>query len=156
MKTLPRASLVSLTLIALLAGCSTGTNSTAIPKAKPSLRGNVHGGQQPVAGAQIYLYAAGTTGYGSPSRSMLAAPGYVSTDIGGNFTITGDYTCQPGDLVYLVGLGGNAGAGPNSNIVLMTAPGSCATLQANAATTFLNIDEVTTVASVYALAPYIS
>jgi hypothetical protein len=156
MKTLPRASLVSLTLIALLAGCSTGTNSTAIPEAKPSLRGNVHGGQQPVAGAQIYLYAAGTTGYGSPSRSMLAAPGYVSTDIGGNFTITGDYTCQPGDLVYLVGLGGNAGAGPNSNIVLMTAPGSCATLQANAATTFLNIDEVTTVASVYALAPYIS
>jgi hypothetical protein len=156
MKTPPCASLVFLTLLTLLPGCSTGTNSTAIPKAKPSLRGNVHGGQQPVAGAQIYLYAAGTTGYGSPSRSMLAAPGYVTTDIGGNFTITGDYTCQPGDLVYLVGLGGNAGAGPNSNIVLMTAPGSCATLQANAATTFLNIDEVTTVASVYSLAPYIS
>ena len=151
-----RVGLATLAILTLTTGCGTNSTQTTTPRPAPSLHGNLHGGQQPIAGAQVYLYAAGTAGYGSPSRSMLATPGYVSTDAGGNFTITGSYTCQPGGLVYLLALGGNAGAGANSNIALMTAPGSCATLQANAATTFLNIDEVTTVVSVYALAPFIS
>jgi hypothetical protein len=158
MKLPPHTGLVPLAVFLLLGstGCGTGTTPIAAPKTSPTLRGNVHGGQQPIAGAQVYLFAAGTAGYGSPSRSMLAAPGFVTTDAAGNFTITGAYTCQPGDLVYLLALGGNAGAGPNSSIALITAPGSCATLQTNAASTFLNIDEVTTVVSIYALVPFIS
>lgn len=119
-----------------------------------SLSGSVHGGQQPVAGATIALYAAGKTGPGSTPRSML--PGPIPTDPGGGFNLSGLYTCQPGDQVYLVATGGNAGGGVNGSIALMTALGPCSTLLANAATTFISVNEVTTVASVFALAPFMN
>ena len=97
----------------------------------------------------VSLYAAGKTGLGSASRSMLPAP--VITDGAGGFGFSGLYTCQPGDQVYLVASGGNAGGGVNSAIKMMTALGPCATLQANATTTFVTVNEVTTVGSVFAL-----
>ena len=131
----------------LLSGTAEATTGAAIS-------GHVLGGQQPIVGARVYLYAAGTGGYGSPSRSLLAAPGYVTTDANGFLSITGDYTCGPGDQVYLLALGGDPGSGPNSAVGLMAALGSCSTLAANAATTFVFMDEVTTVAAVYALVDY--
>ncbi len=136
-------------------GINTGSGTTASTP-QPALHGRVHGGQQPVVGSQVYLYAAGSSGYGSAARSMLAAPGYVTTDSSGSFSITGRYSCQAGDLVYALALGGNAGGGSNNNIAMMTALGPCSTLLANAASTFIYINEVTTVASVYALSPYIA
>jgi hypothetical protein len=59
--------LAALSLSILLTGCS--LTPTALPTAKggASITGNLHGGQQPIAGAHIYLFAAGTSGYGSPS-----------------------------------------------------------------------------------------
>jgi len=60
-------------------------------------------------------------------------------------------------MVYLVALGGNPGLGDgvnNNAIAQMVALGDCNKLQANAATTFINMNEITTVSSVYALAGF--
>jgi hypothetical protein len=126
----------------------------------PQLRGSVHGGQQPVTGATIRLYAAGTTGYGAGAVSLLSAP--VSTDASGAFSITGQYSCPTASSqLYIVATGGNPGLGTptnNASLAMMAALGPCSlhgsqyTLDPNA---FINIDEVTTVASVYALSGFI-
>jgi hypothetical protein len=136
-----------------LLGCSTGFTDPAAPASLPgvALSGGVHGGQQPVSGAKIYLYAAGTGGPGAASRSMLNGTGYVTTASDGTFSITGDYTCQAGDMVYLLARGGNPGLASGTNntkLVLETALGACSALSPS---TFVQINEVTTVAAVYAL-----
>src|ERR1700755_1265322 len=65
----------------LLSGCSNmNTTASPIPSAGVALRGNVHGGQQPIVGAHIYLLAAGTAAYGSPSVSLLSACSHTTSD----------------------------------------------------------------------------
>ena len=153
--------LCSLSLAALsltILGCSANVPSNS-PLAGGQLRGNIHGGQQPVSGASLQLYAAGTTGYGSAATPLLSSP--VVSDASGSFTITGDYTCPSStSQLYIVATGGNPGLAPgtnNSALALMTALGPCSlhgsqyTLDPNA---FISINEVTTVASVYALAAF--
>ncbi len=128
-----------------------------------TLQGKVYGGQQPIVGASVYLYAANTTGYGSASVSLLnnvagtsqdASGNYfVATDGSGNFSITGDYTC-PGanSQVYLYSVGGNPGAGgTNSAAGLLAGLGTCGNLTSS---TFVMVNEVSTVATAYAIAGY--
>ena len=145
--------LALLPLIAL-AGCSTHLAPTTASPAALRISGTLHGGQQPISGAHIFLYAANATAYAGASRSMLSAPGFVTTDNGGNFSITGAYACQTGDLVYLLATGGNSGSGANTSIAELTALGPCAPLAASPQT--VSINEVTTVASVFALSAYMS
>jgi len=158
----------------LLAGCGLGTPgsvtaATASPVAPLTVHasGSVHGGQQPVNGAKVYLFAASTNGYGTASTSLLnvaasgvstdsTGNGYVTTDSNGNFNITGDYTCPTGALVYAAAVGGNPGLASgtyNSSLSMIAALGPCSGLSAS---TFISINEVTTVASVWALAPFIT
>jgi streptogramin lyase len=115
----------------------------------------VHGGQQAVSGSTIQLYAAAAFGYGLGATVLLTTT--VTTDANGNFTITSDYTCPtPSTQVYIVATGGNPGlsAGTNNTaLALMAALGSCGNLSFS---TFIFIDEVTTVASVYALTQFMS
>ena len=68
--------IVAISCALLLSGCS------GVPVAPPietnpvsgvALRGIVHGGQQPIAGAHVYLYAATTGGYGGASNSLLTS-----------------------------------------------------------------------------------
>jgi hypothetical protein len=115
----------------------------------------MHGGQQPVGGATIQLYAVGTTGDGLAPTPLLTPP--VTTNPDGSFAITGLYTC-PSDsaLVYIVGTGGNPGLGGSVNntaLSLMAALGTCGALKT---TPLVEINEVTTVAAVAALAPFMS
>jgi streptogramin lyase len=132
------------------------------------LNGTVHGGQQPVTGAMIYLYAAGSAGYGSASTSLLntstsgvsadgSGNGYVATDSSGSFNITGDWSCAHGtDQVYILALAGNPGLANgtnNSALALMAALGTCNSLVSTYP--YIVIDEVTTVASVWSLRPFI-
>jgi hypothetical protein len=140
-------------LLTLPLGCGTGIapSSTSHTPGLASLRGKVFGGQNPVSGSQVYLYAAGTAAGGS--RSMLKAPGFVLTNSIGGFTIGGDYTCTPGDQVYLLALGGDSGGGVNPAIGLMAALGPCSALTPS---TYISVNEVTTVASVYALSSFIT
>ena len=151
-----------------LTGCGLAPDATtsAAPVITPShgvaLSGSVHGAQQPVSGSAVYLFAAGTTGYNGPSTSLLAGVstdangnGYVLSDSNGNFTITSDYTCPSAATpVYVAAVGGNPGLGAgksNPNLAMMTALGPCANLTSS---TFVFVNEVTTVAAVWALAPF--
>ena len=55
------------------------------------LGGSVHGGQQPVTSAHVYLFAAGTTGYGSAPSSLLnTSTAGVSSDASGNALVPTD------------------------------------------------------------------
>ena len=75
----------------------------------------------------------------------------------GSFTITNDFTCpQPGAEVYLTSTGGNPGltAGTNNAaLALMAALGPCSGLSSS---TFISINELTTVGSIAALANYMT
>ena len=148
--------LASIALVLLIAGCGV-TKSTVTPASSGyEISGRVHGGQQPVSGSKVYLYAASSSGYSAPATSLLGGAGYVTTDGGGNFTITGTYTCPAGAYVYVLALGGNPGLAPgtnNSQLGLMTGLGPCSALLPS---TFIPINEVTTVATAYSLAQFMS
>lgn len=147
----------TLCLPLLIIGCA--LQQTASPKLEPAVKltGSVHGGQQPIAGAHVYLFAANTTGYGQPSVSLLNAAStgtsdslgaYVLTDTNGAFTITGDYSCTPNSQVYLYALGGNPGAGVNSAAGLLAALGNCPSSGSFLASLpLIQVNEVTTVAA---------
>jgi hypothetical protein len=117
------------------------------------ISGAVYGGQQPISGADIQLYAAGTSGDGSVATSLLTTS--VTTDSSGLFNLTGLYACPtPSSEVYLVATGGDPGllnGQTNAQISLITTLGPCGNLTA---TTSVVINEVTTVAAAFALAPY--
>lgn len=58
-----------------LSGCSSGLNTSNVAPVTThiELQGAVHGGQQPVSGATIALYAASTGGYGSSVQNFLTS-----------------------------------------------------------------------------------
>ena len=152
---LPYRLLTLLAVTILMTGCAMKSTSTS----PLVLQGRMKGGQQPVSGATIQLYAVGTTGDASDATPLLTNP--VTTDQNGNFSLstatTKDYVCPtPTTLVYLVGTGGNPGlaAGTNNQgIALMSVLGQCGSLTNS---TSLVVNEVTTVGAAAALYPYMS
>jgi len=152
-KSAPRLSVLFFPLCLLLFSC--GTQQTTQLTLPAGRQGLVHGGQQPVTGATIQLYAVGTTGDGSPSTPLLSPA--VVTDANGAFNLAGKFSCpSPSSPVYILAIGGNPGLPQGTNnpaLAMMAALGPCGNLSA---TTFIFIDELTTVAAVYSLAPYIS
>jgi hypothetical protein len=126
-----------------------------------ALHGSIHGGQQPVSGANVQFYAAGSTGYGSAylypnGATSLLGTNVVTSDGGGGFSISNDYTCpSPTTQVYLVATGGNPGlgTGTNANLAMMVALGPCGLLSS---ATDVNVNEMTTVATVWALSPFMT
>jgi PKD repeat protein len=153
----PGSYTVSLTVTNTSNLSSTATVKAIIPN------GRVYGGQQPVAGAYVYLFAANTTGYGQASVSLLSAAAtgtsdsvgaYVLTSADGGFLWNGDYTCTPGSQVYLYALGGNAGAGTNSAAGLMAVLGNCPSTGNFSAIPYFTVNEVTTIAAAYAFAGF--
>jgi streptogramin lyase len=152
-----------------LVGCSNGFASVAeaAPAESGSIKGTVHGGQQPVTGSHVYLMQASTENYNQASTSLLTSGDgtdgngtYVLTDGGGGFNLAGKYTCTSTMQVYVVVLGGNPGLAPgtdNTSLSLMANLGSCPVTGTLAATVpDIEINEVTTVASVYAIAGYMT
>jgi streptogramin lyase len=179
-----------------LIGC--GGNFSALPNVNitgqtpiGSLQGSTFGGQQPVAYSHVYLMAASKAGYGTASKSILTAaanttadttqlgtPGnpayYVVTDGGGNFNITGDYTCNydaadpaESDQLYILSLQGNAtyiptqpvitGGVNNPMIGLMATLGQCPSTGNLVGTVpYIYVNEISTVATAYALAGFAS
>jgi hypothetical protein len=152
----------------VMSGCSGSFAPSAVePNETPvgNIQGSVHGGQAPVSGAHIYLYAAGTGGYGTSATSLIKGAAnsfeddegryYVVTDSGGNFALAGDYTCTEGTQVYMVAVGGNpglTGVVDNTAIVQMAGLGQCpAAGNLAAQVPYLVINEVTTVAFAYAM-----
>ncbi|SNS41812.1 hypothetical protein SAMN05421770_101886 [Granulicella rosea] len=147
-------------LALLLAGCAGITSIlkvSPVPVAGAAVHGAVHGGQQPISGATIQLFIAGTGGYAQTNKNILTS--VVTTGLDGSFTLSGNYPCTPGQRMYLVATGGypaqpaSQGGAPNPNAAVMAALGDCGSLTTS---TFINMNEVTTVGSVFALAPFMS
>ena len=148
------ALVLTLAVSGVLTGCGTGAGivSGPTPMSGVALQGKVMGGQQPINGTTIQLYGAGVTGYGSAASPLVSA--VVKTGADGSFSIAGDYTCTSGaQLVYLTATQGDAGSGNNANLALMAALGPCSGL---ASISFVNLNEVTTVGSVWALSPFMT
>jgi hypothetical protein len=121
-----------------------------------ALQGTVLAGTKPVSGAKVYLYAASTNGYSAAASALpiAGAATNVVTSASGQFSIAAGYSCpSQNSLMYLVAVGGNAGAGVNPNLSMMTALGTCASLSSNVSVT---VNEVTTIGAVYGLAPFMS
>jgi streptogramin lyase len=138
----------------LITGCSSGRLMVQEPVPTPAsatLKGKVLGGQFPVIGAEIQLYAAGSSGYGAAAKGLLSPQ--PITDSNGDFAIT-TFDCPSSTApTYLVATGGDPGLGSdNPSIALMTALGPCG--QINSIPSVV-VNEVTTVASVWALAPFL-
>jgi hypothetical protein len=161
----------AMTLSVLLTGCtlpsSTNSSSSSSSASAPTqglpIHGQLRGGNQAVAGAHIYLFAANTTGYGSASIPLLdaAATGtsdslgaYALTDSNGQFSIPADYTCTPNSQVYLYSQGGNPGHGVNSAAGFLSIVGNCPTEASATSVSDVWMNEATTVAAAYALAGY--
>jgi streptogramin lyase len=142
-------------------GCSASPASTTpascpvrVPVAGTSFSGTVIAGQQPVSGATVQLYAAGNAGNGSAPTALLATS--ATTGSAGTFAISSGYSCPSAQTpVYLLAKGGQAGNGSaaNPSLWLMTALGPCGSISAGS--NFV-VNEVTTAASVWALASFMS
>jgi sugar lactone lactonase YvrE len=145
--------LVALGLATLLTGCGTGAPTADLAGTQKTIKvsGIVHGGQQPVSQATIQLYSVGTGGLKSVSNPLISSTAPTGND--GSFNITGAYSCTGATQVYIVATGGSAGSGTNSSIALAAALGPCSSLNSG---TYIAINEVTTIAAAYALAPFAS
>src|SRR5579875_53715 len=143
-----------LPVAAVLTGCGAGsiTSSSVSPvSATKAITGKTFGGQQPVAGSTIALYAFGSGGYGS-AGTMLAS---TVTDSTGYFTIDpSTINCPtPTTPVYILSMGGQPLMGrTNSAIMLGSGLGPCA----NAAQAFVTINEISTAALAYTFSHFFS
>lgn len=150
------AAAATLAILALT-GCALQQNLQPVTApgtvAIAAFSGKVHGGQQVISGATMQLYAAGSGGYGSAATPLISST--IQTDSNGAFRIDNSYTCPANAQVYLVATGGNPGLGTgvNNNLALMAALGPCSALTTS---TFTIINEVTTVASVWPLARFMT
>ncbi|MBE7159393.1 MAG: hypothetical protein INR62_13345, partial [Rhodospirillales bacterium] len=131
------------------------------------LSGLAHGGQQPIAGARIYLLAAGTSGYGSAATSLLTSASvggfttqkdasgfyYVTTDANGKFQVNSN--CTAGQQVYIASVGGDPGAGTNSAANEIAILGQCPQAGNFENTlTGVYISEISTIAAAFSAAAY--
>jgi hypothetical protein len=129
------------------------------------LQGRVYGGEQPIVGASIQIYAAGSPatggGYGTGSVGLITGTLPV-TDSGGYFTLTGQYTLpSTASYLYLVSTGGSSGAGNpvNPEIVLMSSINDCTGSSTSAplsSSLFIDMNEVSTISTVFALQAFMS
>jgi len=84
----------ALSTLLVLSGCGLqGTAGSSSNSAGPlvsgaALKGTVHGGQQPVVGSTMKLFAAGTSGYGTGATSLLGATVTTSDGTGVGITVT--------------------------------------------------------------------
>jgi streptogramin lyase len=120
-----------------------------------SFSGKAMAGKQPLIGASVQMYLAGTSGNGSSGAALLSSP--LTTDANGAFVVPSGYFCPSGaSQFYVVVRGGRSGAAAtaaNGAIALLTVMGTC--LQSFTESQIV-VNEATTVAGVYALSQFLS
>ncbi len=131
----------------------TGT-LTIVPASNPGVgfSGRAMAGGQPISLAIVQVYAAGTTGNGSPGTDLVD---FLPTDSSGAFTVPAGYSCPAANSqLYVIVHGGRVALGPtNPAITLATAVGACN--QLTSGSQFV-VNEVTTAATAYGLAQFLS
>ena len=155
----PNAALRDHTIACLLVsasvglfGCGKGAAPIPPPVITIAIAGHVMGGQQAIRSAQVVAYAAGSTGNASAAVA-LGDPVFTAAD--GSFSLSSSYPCTSATgPIYMVASGGTVGSasGPsNPALVLMSALGPCDRFTSASG---LVVNEVTTVAAAWALAPF--
>lgn len=160
------ALVAALAVFVPLTGCGTGTvpeppvippPTTTPPPTTPSLlvSGKVLTGARAIAGASVQFYVAGSTGNGLGATALLATP--VVTDASGAFAISAGLNCaSSSSMLYVIARGGQVGsAATNTSVALATAIGACSQLSTST-TTQVTVNEVTTVATVFALSQFMA
>jgi len=154
----PASTLLALSSLSLiiLTGCGANTTSYSGPTPSSKISGKVFGGQQPIYNSQVTVWSIGLTTYGSPATPLAIT--YTDTD--GSFSFSDSaYECAtPTTQVYITAQGGNATEQNgdsttgyvNPSIALATGLGDCSSAQ----TASVEINEVTTAATAYALAQF--
>lgn len=94
--------LLALSGIAMFSGCSGSFGPSINPAASEEvpiggITGAVHGGQAPVTGAQIYLFAAATNGFGKASTSLITS-GKTGVSCNSSGSLNGD--CYAGNAIF--------------------------------------------------------
>lgn len=135
--------------------------STPTPVSTPSLglSGAVTG-PDPISGSQVTAWVIGTDGYGQGAIALAC----VTTDANGGFafgtspgcggTLPAGFLCSvPSEQIYLTAVGGTSGSqtAANPQIALLSAIGPCSAISA---ATAVNINEISTIVSAYALAQF--
>ncbi|MGA9673649.1 MAG: hypothetical protein WBQ94_30940 [Terracidiphilus sp.] len=159
------AMLLASSSVLLLSGCGSALNlgqGSAGPAEVAAMRGTVHGGQAPIMGSAITLYEIGATaahagGYAAAlPNAGLPVLGTATTDSSGNWSIASPTACvDANDEIYLTAVGGEpvgTAQASNTALVMTSVGGPCG----NQFTHSFDIDEVTTVATEYALSGFSS
>jgi hypothetical protein len=101
------------------------------------------------------MYAVGTSGDASAATPLFGTP--LVSDADGKFDFAGAFTCPNADaFVYMVATGGDPGTTSgtvNPQLSMMVALGKCGDITA---TTNVTINEMTTIAAVWSLAPFMN
>src|ERR1039457_6376274 len=111
-------------LVSVATGCG---SSPSVPVTQPppggyavtGFAGKAMAGKQPLIGAAVQLYAAGSGGNGSAATALLSTS--LTTDANGTFTVPAAYPCPSAEAqIYVVARGGKPGAAasPNAAIAL--------------------------------------
>src|ERR1039458_1714613 len=119
--------------VSVATGCGSSPSVTVTTQPPPGpyfgagFVGKAMAGKQPLIGATVQLYAAGSGGNGSAGAALLSTS--ITADANGAFTVPAGYLCPLAtSQVYVVARGGKAGpaaASPNAAITLLTALGAC-------------------------------
>jgi len=155
------ASFFLLTSALILSGCgmtgSSGANQAdGGSPGSFSMTGLVHGGQQPITGSAVTVYAAGNTGYGSTATALAT----TTSDSNGNFAFgaaggnaivcPNTSSATESQTLYMIASGGDpTTATPNTKSILMYALGDCNTLENTQP--FISINELSTFAGITAM-----
>jgi hypothetical protein len=150
----PSGNTVTITATSTSSNKSAGAAIATITAAQAGVvNGAVRAGFRGVEGSSVFLYATGNSGYKSAS-TRLSSETQILTDESGNFSVSRDEAC-PNDAseLYLVARGGDAGGGFNKDLTFMLPLGLCSALNSRSGVV---LNEVTTVASAYALAGFMA
>ncbi len=149
----------------LLTGCGIGERdtSTTPETVTATITGRVHGGEQPISGSTVELWVTGTTGYGTGASQLIASTTTAATtgafqfptaNVPGNCSGLGPYayiTASGGDPTGKTTPSSPGWTGGNHAILLAAMLGSCSSVGAS---TYVVVNEVTTVAAAYALSNF--
>jgi hypothetical protein len=139
---------------ATLSGCGNQPLVLTTPLEGGLVSGKAMGGETPVTGATVTLYAtaASTSVSNGVYQGTAQVLGTVTSGSDGGFSFNpSSYTCPPNQEVYITSYGGNAGAGSNNNVLEVAMIGQCGNLNA-----FTDVNELTTLAAAYAFSSFMS
>ena len=143
---LGRMAALFLVIVLTAAGCGGSGSGGGGDFHGQGFSGQADGGgpQTPISGSTVTLYVMATS-YGGAATVARTA----TSDALGRFSFTSGYSCPTGRQTYITVTSGDAGGGTNSAIAMMALTGLCDSLGAS---TFVTINELTTVAAAWSLA----